>query len=384
MGTKVSFPNTRLPQATIGNPLFVTDIVNANEDLLESLAVIYGFASNGFAILSGFDYGSGAYTGGVVYMNGQFYKCVNGLSENKYLTPNVQDVYNKLFSDTNNYPTYRVYQAIESSSQWGGMPIFAGNMNQYRISIKKVKDYISAIDSALSTEILNRTNADTALQTNISNEVSARASADMTLQTNITSEANTRSTNDTALQTNISNEVSARASADMTLQTNITNEANTRASADTTLASDATAKANAAQANAVATAASDATAKANAAQANAISVSRIIAGTETKSTGSAGTQTGSASAGKTYHYLNIDALGASRVITYNYTLNADAKEAAIKIHAGYATMATINIYTSDNKLLYTFISSGTDQTHGVHLFKVSTENDWSVIDCVIA
>lgn len=140
MSTQIPFPNKRLAQAGIGNPLFVTDIENATEDLLEALATLYGFASNGFAILSGFDYGAGAYTGGIVYMNGVFYRCVAGLTENQYLTPDVQDVDNKIYSDANTYPTYRIYQAVAAGAQWGGMPQFVGNMNAYRVSIKKVYD----------------------------------------------------------------------------------------------------------------------------------------------------------------------------------------------------------------------------------------------------
>lgn len=149
MSTQIPFPNKRLAQAGIGNPLFVTDIENATEDLLEALAVLYGFASNGFAILSGFDYGAGAYTGGIVYMNGVFYRCVAGLTENQYLTPDVQDVDNKIFSDANTYPTYRIYQAVAAGAQWGGMPQFVGNMNSYRVSIKKVYD--------LAVQVVNAT-----------------------------------------------------------------------------------------------------------------------------------------------------------------------------------------------------------------------------------
>lgn len=150
MSTQIPFPNKRLAQAGIGNPLFVTDIENATEDLLEALATLYGFASNGFAILSGFDYGAGAYTGGIVYMNGVFYRCVAGLTENQYLTPDVQDVDNKIFSDANTYPTYRIYQAVAAGVQWGGMPQFVGNMNAYRVSINKVYDL--AVQVVNSTE----------------------------------------------------------------------------------------------------------------------------------------------------------------------------------------------------------------------------------------
>lgn len=159
MGSQVEWPNKRLTQAGIGNPLFVTDIENANEDLLEALAVIYGFASNGFAIVSGFDYGSGAYTGGIVYMNGIFYKCLNGLAENKWLTPNVLDVDNKIFADANTYPTYRLYQAVQSDSAWGGMPQFTGSMDAYRWSLKKIKDYATAIGATASADATTKANA---------------------------------------------------------------------------------------------------------------------------------------------------------------------------------------------------------------------------------
>lgn len=142
MGANINFPNKRLSQSGIGNPLFVTDIENLTEDLLELMATVYGFLPGGFAIVSGFDYGSSAYTGGIVYMNGTFYKCNDGLAENKWLTPNVQNVLNKIHSDANTYATYTIYEAIESNSVWGGMPQFVGDMNAYRISIKKIWDIL--------------------------------------------------------------------------------------------------------------------------------------------------------------------------------------------------------------------------------------------------
>lgn len=143
MGTKITWPNIRLSQAGIGNPLFVTDIENATENQLEALAMIYGFASNGFAILSGFNFDGSQYSGGgIVYMNGNFYKLPSDIifDEGFWLGPNIQDVDNKIFGDANTYATYRIYEAEVLESQWGGMPEFTGNMNQYRISIKKLWD----------------------------------------------------------------------------------------------------------------------------------------------------------------------------------------------------------------------------------------------------
>lgn len=232
MGSQIKWPNKRLTVTGIGNPLFVTDIENASEDLLEAFAAIYGFAAGDFAIVSGFEYGSGSYTGGIVYMNGTFYKCLNGLVENKYLAPDVQDVQNKIFQDANTYPTYRIYQAVQADAPWSGMPVFSGNMDAYRWSIKRLKDYAASIGVTAASDATSKANA-------------AQAAAISTAASDATTKANaaqTAAASDATTKANAAqaNAISAAASYAGAAQTNAINAAST----------DATNKANAAENNA--------------------------------------------------------------------------------------------------------------------------------------
>jgi len=141
MSTKIPFPNDRLVNVGLGNPLFVSDIQNSTQNLNEAINLILGLPSNGFAILRGLDYNSGAHTynAGVVYMNGVVYLCATGLAENQYLAPSLVDEYSKINSDGNAYNSYRVYYAIASNSVVGGMPQFVGAMNQYRFNMTSMK-----------------------------------------------------------------------------------------------------------------------------------------------------------------------------------------------------------------------------------------------------
>jgi len=144
MSTKIQFPNTRLTQAALGNPLFVTDVENLTSNLLEAINMLLGLPTSGataFAILSGFEYDSegASYSTGIVYMNGLIYYCATGLAETKYLAPAPTDGNSKVFSDGNSYNTYRIYYAVSSNSQVGGMPQFNGTMDQYRLSLTAMK-----------------------------------------------------------------------------------------------------------------------------------------------------------------------------------------------------------------------------------------------------
>ena len=155
MSEKIDFPNNRLTAAGLGKPIFGTDIQNSTENLLQAIYILLGLPSNGFAILSGFTYTPGtpgSYSSGIVYMNGQIYLCSAGLQEGKYLAPNVQDLFPKLHNpDGNSYPTYRVYYAVSSNSQVGGMPQFSGNMDQYRISSYLIQTALNNLISSLGT-----------------------------------------------------------------------------------------------------------------------------------------------------------------------------------------------------------------------------------------
>ena len=143
MSAKIPFPNIRLSQAGIGNPLFVTDITNVTEDLMNSLGLLLGLPANGFAILNGLTYtpGSpGTYSTGYIYLSGSIYffdGSVTPLHESQYLAPSLTDTDSKLHSDGNSYNTYRIYYALASNSPITDCPQFTGNMDAYRFDMTK-------------------------------------------------------------------------------------------------------------------------------------------------------------------------------------------------------------------------------------------------------
>ncbi len=113
-----------------------------------------------------------------------------------------------------------------------------------------------ALDTALTTEINTRTDADAALQSNIGDEVTRATAAEGALSadvdaeegramaaeniltTNLNTETGARTTADAALTTNLNTEIADRGDADATLQDNIDAEASTREAADTALEAD--------------------------------------------------------------------------------------------------------------------------------------------------
>ena len=93
-------------------------------------------------------------------------------------------------------------------------------------TVNNVANSILSNATAITTEVNNRTVADSSLQSNIDAEAAARATA-------VNNEATTRSTAVATLQTNINAEATAREAADITLQGNINAEATARAAAVT-------------------------------------------------------------------------------------------------------------------------------------------------------
>lgn len=124
----------------VGNPMFVDDILFADSAAISAMAAISDLRSTDFAILSGFDYSASTYSSGVCFMAGTFYYFSGTLAENKYITPSITTAYNKVFQDLSVKPIYDVYYCIQSDMQYGTMPIFSGNMNQYRFSLKSLMD----------------------------------------------------------------------------------------------------------------------------------------------------------------------------------------------------------------------------------------------------
>lgn len=150
----MDFPNVRKEYTGVGNPLFITDIVNLTDSVLIAMKNVLGLGDTDFAIISGFDYTPGApgsYAVGICYMNGVFYKSTATLAEGKYLQPDPTDYLSKAFPDSISRYCYTINYCIVSNTSVGGMPQFSGNMNGYRVNVKKVMDslvdYAKPIDS---------------------------------------------------------------------------------------------------------------------------------------------------------------------------------------------------------------------------------------------
>lgn len=81
--------------------------------------------------------------------------------------------------------------------------IGTGNLSNGAVTFAKLdlatQDRITNLESGLAAEIVNRTNADSALQTALNNEIAARSAADTLLQTALTNETNARIAGDSAL-----------------------------------------------------------------------------------------------------------------------------------------------------------------------------------------
>jgi hypothetical protein len=148
------FPAKRLEYAGIENPRFVSDIVAANELLLDGLVAITGLNATDFAIIAGMDYTAGTpgnYTEGVIYLKGNFYYSA-AISEGLYLKPNLVLTESHPFTDGNSRSIYELLQSITtSSSDSTTTPLFTGSMSSYRLGLKTINTNIQTILVTLAT-----------------------------------------------------------------------------------------------------------------------------------------------------------------------------------------------------------------------------------------
>lgn len=153
----VQWPFVRLEYPGIGNPRFVSDIVAANQAVLDALTGISGLGVTDFAIFSGFVYtpGSpGSYTAGIFYFNGGWYYMSTPFSENLYLTPSVTQIMSKPFDDTVSRFIYQVQYGVSTNVAAGNTPQFTGNMNQYRLDLKSMGANIISLLAATQLQVI--------------------------------------------------------------------------------------------------------------------------------------------------------------------------------------------------------------------------------------
>src|ERR1044072_3622913 len=148
------WPFRRKQYNGLGNPRFVSDIVAANEAIIDAMTAITGLGSVDFAIITGLDYTpgtpNGSYGPGIFYLDGQFYYFGASFTEGLYLTPNLVDTMPKPFSDGNGRNIYTLLSALSTSSPAGATPVFSSNMDQYRIGLKNVKNNIVSMQATLA------------------------------------------------------------------------------------------------------------------------------------------------------------------------------------------------------------------------------------------
>lgn len=144
----MDFPNKRLEVTGVGNPIYISDIAVANQNVLDAMKSILGVGASDFWIISGMDYtpgGPGSYSTGIVYMSGVFYYSNAVLTEGKYLAPNITNTQSEPFEDTVSRNTYQInYAATSNTSVTGGSPVaFSGNMNAYRLNLSFINSLLA-------------------------------------------------------------------------------------------------------------------------------------------------------------------------------------------------------------------------------------------------
>ena len=55
----MDFPNKRLEVTGVGNPIYISDIAVANQNVLDAMKSILGVGASDFWIISGMDYNPG-------------------------------------------------------------------------------------------------------------------------------------------------------------------------------------------------------------------------------------------------------------------------------------------------------------------------------------
>jgi hypothetical protein len=160
MADLVQFPFNRNQYPGIDNPLYISDIVAANQEVLTGLAAIAGLGATDFAIFAGLQYivsvsGSNYYTPGIFYLNGVWYFQPDVFDEDNYLEPDVTGIMDYTFEDATIRPEYNVnYSQYTGSSGPATSPIFSGNMSSYRMDLKTLLSEIEILQLATILDVI--------------------------------------------------------------------------------------------------------------------------------------------------------------------------------------------------------------------------------------
>lgn len=148
----LQWPLVRKTYAGIDNPLYVDDILVANQAVLDAAKALTGLGDADFRIISGLDFIAGipnTYTAGIFYLNGSFYFVPAGFAEGLYLTTNVQDTLPEGFDDGNSRMIYSIQFGQTTNVPAGASPQMVGNMNPYRVGAKYLGDTVAAFNNVV-------------------------------------------------------------------------------------------------------------------------------------------------------------------------------------------------------------------------------------------
>ena len=148
----IQWPFKRKEYSGIANPRYVSDIVSANEAIIDAIQSIAGLSNPGFAIINGLTFDSVAltYSSGIFYLNGSFYYIGSSFAQGLYLTSGTVDINSSPFPNSTSRPIYTTFVGATSSSPSGASPQFAGNMNQYRIDLTTIKTNLQSVQTVIS------------------------------------------------------------------------------------------------------------------------------------------------------------------------------------------------------------------------------------------
>lgn len=149
-------PFKRLQYAGVNNPRYVSDVVAANELVLDMVQNICGLGATDFAIFAGLVFTPGTpntFTPGIFFLNGAWYYMPTTFNEGLYLAPNIQPIMPVAFTDTVTRNIYQVNYGQSTGTISGSSPVFSGNMNAYRLDLKSMGINISALQ--LATKLQN-------------------------------------------------------------------------------------------------------------------------------------------------------------------------------------------------------------------------------------
>lgn len=150
----LQFPNTRKIYPGLENPVWVADILAANQLTLDGLTTLLNLPNPGFAIIAGMSYTTGSpnmYAPGIFWLNGTFYFMSISFSDSQYLIGALIDTLPEVFQvDQVERNIYTIQQAQTTASPTGATPLFSGNMNAYRIGINDLKIAITALQNTVN------------------------------------------------------------------------------------------------------------------------------------------------------------------------------------------------------------------------------------------